>query len=138
MALQIDHIGIVVHDLEAAVSTYEQALGVRCTRERLPERHLEIAFFSVGASRIELVAPTSPEAAVWNFLQKRGEGMHHLAYRVPDVAAALEQARQAGLRLIDQEPRPGAPGTLVAFVHPASLHGVLTEFVQVVEESDGH
>lgn len=133
-APEIDHIGIVVRDLDEAIATYEQALGVECERERLPERHLEVAFFPVGESRIELITPTSPESAVTRFLEKRGEGLHHVAYRVEDVARALEQARAAGLRLIDQEAQPGAHGTLVAFVHPASMHGVLSEFVQVIEE----
>jgi methylmalonyl-CoA epimerase len=77
--------------------------------------------------------PTSPEAAISGFLEKRGEGLHHVAYRVADCAAALEEARAAGLRLVDNAPRPGSHGTLVAFVHPGSLHGVLTEFVEVVE-----
>jgi methylmalonyl-CoA epimerase len=130
----IDHIGIAVKDLDAAVATYEQALGVRCHRENLPERHLQIAFFPMGDARIELIMPTSPAAAISGFLEKRGEGLHHVAYRVADVAAALEESRAAGLRLIDNAPQPGAHGTLVAFVHPGSLNGVLTEFVQVLEE----
>ncbi len=130
----IDHIGIAVKDLDAAVATYERALGVGAQRESLPERQLEIAFFPVGASRIELIMPTSPESSISAFLEKRGEGLHHVAYRVSDCAAALEQAAAAGLRLIDASPRPGAHGTQVAFVHPANLHGVLTEFVQVGEE----
>ncbi|MBN1483110.1 MAG: methylmalonyl-CoA epimerase [Chloroflexia bacterium] len=132
MQLKLDHVGIVVHDLDRAIATYEAALGVQCERELLPERHLEVAFFAAGESRIELITPTSPESAVSRFLEKRGEGLHHLAYEVDDIAAALERARQAGLRLIDQEARPGAHGAVVAFVHPASLHGVLTEFVQKV------
>jgi len=133
LAQAIDHIGIVVRDLEAAISAYERALGVPCQRESLSERQIEVAFFPVGESRVELITPTSPESAVSRFLEKRGEGLHHVAYRVEDVAAALAQAQAAGLRLVDTEARPGAHGTLVAFVHPASLHGVLTEFVQEVE-----
>lgn len=133
LAQAIDHIGIVVRDLEAAIATYGRALGVECRRESLPERQIEIAFFPVGESRMELIMPTSPDSSLAAFLEKRGEGLHHVAYRVADCAAALEQARAAGLRLIDEIPRPGAHGTLVAFVHPACLHGVLTEFVQVVE-----
>jgi methylmalonyl-CoA epimerase len=130
----IDHIGIVVQDLEKAIATYEKALGVQGVREVLPDRHLEIAFFPVGESRIELITPTSDESAVTRFLEKRGEGIHHIAYRVVDIVDALEQAERAGLRLIDKQARPGAHGTLVAFLHPASLHGVLTEYVQVVDE----
>jgi len=129
----IDHVGIAVRDLDAALSAYERLLGVAGERDRLPEWQLEVAFFTVGESRIELLWPTSPESTVAGFLEKRGEGLHHIAYRVSDVATALEQARAAGLRLIDEKPRPGAHGTIVAFVHPASLHGVLTEFVQMVE-----
>lgn len=130
----VDHIGIAVKDLEAAIATYEQALGVRCQRESLPDRHLQVAFFTTGQTRIELISPTSPAAAISGFLEKRGEGLHHVAYRVADVAAALDESRAAGLRLIDDAPQPGAHGTLVAFVHPGSLNGVLTEFVQVVHE----
>jgi len=130
----IDHLGIAVKDLDAAMANYERALGVPGRRERLPDRHLEIAFFPVGESRIELVMPTSPESAISGFLEKRGEGLHHVAYRVANCAAALDEARAAGLRLIDNAPRPGAHGTLVAFVHPGSLHGVLTEFVELVEK----
>lgn len=128
----VDHIGVAVKDLEAAIATYEAVLGVRAQRESLPDRHLEIAFFPLGESRLELIMPTSPEAAISGFLEKRGEGLHHVAYRVADCAAALEEARAAGLRLIDSAPRPGSHGTLVAFAHPGSLNGVLTEFVQVV------
>ncbi len=130
----IDHVGIAVHDLDAAVATYEQALGVSCQREILPERKIEVAFFPVGESRVELIAPTAPDSTVQRFLDKRGEGIHHVAYRVDDAEAAVAQARAAGLRLIDEVPQPGAHGTMVAFVHPASLHGVLTEFVQEIAE----
>jgi len=129
----IDHIGIAVRDLQAAIAAYEKVLGGNYQRESLPERHLEVAFFAVGESRIELLMPTSPESAVSGFLEKRGEGLHHVAYRVDNCAAALEQARAAGLRLIDEFPRPGAHGTRVAFVHPAGMHGVLTEFVERAE-----
>lgn len=130
----VDHVGIVVRDLEQAVATYEAALGVRGERELLPERHLEVAFFPLGESRIELITPTSAESAVTRFLETRGEGLHHIAYRVESVTQTLEAARAAGLRLIDAEPRPGSHGTVVAFVHPASMHGVLTEYVELVEE----
>jgi methylmalonyl-CoA/ethylmalonyl-CoA epimerase len=131
--IAIDHIGIVVRDLEMAIATYERALGVSCRRESLPERRLEIAFFAVGESRIELLMPTSPDSSISAFMEKRGEGLHHLAYRVEDCAAALQAAQAAGIRLIDQAPQPGSHGTLVAFCHPASLHGVLSEFVQHVK-----
>ncbi len=129
----IDHVGIAVKDLDAAIATYERALGVSCRRESLPERHLEIAFFSVGESRVELLMPTSPDSTISAFLEKRGEGLHHIAYEVEDCASALQAAQACGLRLIDQVPRPGSHGTLVAFCHPATLHGVLSEFVQHVK-----
>lgn len=131
---KIDHIGIAVKDLDLASATYERVLGVGCRRETLAEGHMEVAFFPAGESRVELIAPTSPESVICRFLEKRGEGLHHIAYRVDDVRAALQQARAAGFRLIDPEPRPGAHGTLVAFIHPSSLHGVLTEFVQVTDK----
>jgi methylmalonyl-CoA/ethylmalonyl-CoA epimerase len=125
----IDHIGIAVKDLEQAIQTYSRLLGQPAQRESLPDRHLEIAFFPLGESRVELVSPTSPDSAISNFLEKRGDGLHHIAYRVQDIEAALAHARAQGWRLIDERPRPGPHGALVAFVHPSCLNGVLSEFV---------
>jgi methylmalonyl-CoA/ethylmalonyl-CoA epimerase len=99
-------------------------------RERIAADGVEVAVFVLGPSRVELLTPTDPASTVHKFLEQRGEALHHLAYAVPDVHAALRQAQEAGAQLIDREPRPGAGGKLVAFIHPKSAHGVLTELVQ--------
>ncbi len=128
---KLDHIGVAVRDLEAALRFYTEVLGLTgAGRETLPERSLEIAFIPVGDTKVELLRPTGPESAVAKFLETRGEGLHHLAFTVSDVEASLARAREAGYTLIDEKPRPGAGGALVAFVHPKSTHGVLIEFCQ--------
>jgi methylmalonyl-CoA/ethylmalonyl-CoA epimerase len=128
----IDHIGFVVAEIDAAVDHYRQAFGVDSwERIALPERHADIAVARFGDSFIELIAPTSDEASFARFLRERGAGMHHIAYRVDDIAAALGDLRARGVPLIDREPRPGIHNTLVAFVHPkAGGQGVLIELVQ--------
>ncbi len=131
-ALRIDHVGIAVHDLEAAAVHYSRLLGVPpAYRERIIADGVDAVVFTLEASRIELLAPFEPSSPVQKFLGKRGEALHHLAYGVPDVRAALAQAAVAGAELIDAEPRLGSQGRLVAFIHPRSAHGVLTELVQV-------
>ncbi|MDQ7793933.1 MAG: methylmalonyl-CoA epimerase [bacterium] len=133
----VDHIGVAVGDLEAAIRTY-RALGLEGGEiEELPDQGLRLAFFKVGESRVELLASTDPASAIGRFLASRGEGIHHLALRVPDAAAALARAVDAGLRAIDQRPRAGAGGARVAFLHPKGLHGVLVEFVERAE-GEGH
>jgi methylmalonyl-CoA/ethylmalonyl-CoA epimerase len=128
----IDHIGFVVADLDAAVAYYRAAFGLEAwERIGLPERHADIAVARLGDTLLELIAPTSAEASFARFLSDRGPGMHHIAYRVDDIAAALDTLRAGGVPLIDQQPRPGIHGTLVAFVHPkAGGQGVLVELVQ--------
>lgn len=131
MFSEIDHIGVAVRDLEEAVAFYSQSFGVvTWERATLPDLHMEVAITAIGATLLELIAPTSPDAAFAKFLDERGPGMHHVAYRVADIAAALAQARANGIRLIDEVPRPGMHNTLVAFLHPKSTMGVLTELVQ--------
>jgi len=127
----IDHIGIAVKSIDRARRFYEQGLGMCCAGEEVVEGQLvRIAWFTLGATRIELLEPTSPDSPVARFLEKRGEGIHHLAYRCDDIRAQLDRARAAGLRLIDREPVRGAGDRLVAFLHPATAHGVLTELCQ--------
>jgi methylmalonyl-CoA/ethylmalonyl-CoA epimerase len=127
----IDHVGIAVEDLEAAVERYRSMLGAEPVhRERVDQQGVEEVLFAVGGSYVQLLGALGSDTPVGRFLATRGPGMHHLAYRVDDVAATLERLRADGTRLIDEEPRPGSRDTLIAFVHPASTGGVLIELVQ--------
>lgn len=125
---RIDHVGIVVADLDAAVATYAQ-LGFReSSRMLLAEQQVEAAFLQSGDSTVELIAPTDPASGTARYLQNRGEGVHHICYMVDDLPGALATMQAAGLRLIDEQPRRGAHGQ-VAFVHPKAAHGVLIELL---------
>jgi methylmalonyl-CoA epimerase len=127
----IDHIGIAVPDLDLAVATYERLLGVApAHRERVEDQGVEEVLFAVGTSYIQLLGALGPDTPVGRSLERRGAGVHHVAYRVDDVAGALDHLRGEGARLVDEAPRPGSRNTLIAFVHPASLGGVLVELVQ--------
>ncbi len=131
MVRKIDHLGIAVKDLDAALKTLEDGFGLKSTgREEVPSQKVTVAFVPVGESNIELLEPTHEDSAVAKFLASRGEGLHHIALNTEDVAGALKKAEEGGLRLIDKEPRPGAHGTRVGFVHPKSTFGVLIELVQ--------
>jgi methylmalonyl-CoA/ethylmalonyl-CoA epimerase len=130
-ATEIDHVGIAVRDLEASVALYRTVLGTDPVhRETLPDQGVEEVLFRVGASFVQLLAALGPDTPVGKFLERRGEGVHHVGYRVPDVAAAIEALRAEGLPLVDEAPRPGSRGTTVAFVHPKGFAGVLVELVQ--------
>ena len=127
----IDHVGIAVEDLDESVERYRRLLGVDPThRERIEDQGVEEVLFAAGGSYIQLLGALGPETPVGRYLANRGPGMHHVAYRVDDVAAALDALRADGARLIDEAPRPGSRNTLIAFVHPASMGGVLVELVQ--------
>ena len=129
---RVEHIGIAVRKLDEAVRRYEALLGVACYGiEAVEDQRVNTAFFRLGDVKIELLESASPDGPLGKFLETHGEGLHHIAYRVPDVAEALRQAEAAGFRLIDKEPRRGAEGMLIAFVHPKSTGGVLTEFCQI-------
>jgi methylmalonyl-CoA/ethylmalonyl-CoA epimerase len=129
---QIDHVGIAVPDLDAAVERYREMFGVEpAHRERVESQGVDEVLFRVGVSYIQLLGALGPDTPVGRFLDKRGGGIHHVAYRVDDVAAALETLKERGARLVDETPRPGSRGTTIAFVHPASTEGVLVELVQV-------
>lgn len=129
--MKLDHIGIAVEDLDAARKLYGELMGFELGEiEELPDRQLKVCFVRVGDADIELLWPTAPDSAVGKFLAKKGPGIHHLCYQVDDVQAKLDQLAAAGLMLIDTKPRPGAHDTLVAFVHPKSAGGVLTELCQ--------
>ena len=128
---RLDHIGIAVHNLDQAEATYGGHFGLTAwERIALPERSMEVAVGQVGDTLIELIAPTSSEAAFYSFLEKRGEGLHHIAYEVEQIDTVLEHLANQGVRLIDQEARPGIHNTRVAFVHPKEVHGVLVELVE--------
>jgi methylmalonyl-CoA epimerase len=126
----VHHVGFAVTDLDEAVSTYTDLFGATVEhRARVEEQGVEAASVLVGADRVELLAPTGDDTPVGRFLAKRGPGMHHIAYEVDDVSAALADLERRGAELIDTEPRRGLFGLEVAFVHPDAVHGVLTEVV---------
>ena len=128
---RIDHIGVAVEDLDEAVELYTTRLGLPLQhRETVEEQGVEAVLIGVGDSHVELLRPLGPETAVGRFLQRNGPGMHHVAYATEDIAAALDALREAGLRLIDERPRAGIRNSRVAFVHPKSTGGVLTELVE--------
>lgn len=128
---EIDHVAIAVRDLDAAVAWYETTLGAKVAhRERIESDGVEEALLAVAESYVQLLTPTRPDSPVARFLDKRGEGIHHVGYRVTDCAAAVERMRAAGAEMIDEAPRPGSRGTTVAFVHPRGALGTLVELVQ--------
>jgi methylmalonyl-CoA epimerase len=132
MLKRISHLGLAVKDLDAAIRLYEQVFGLRVAHRWVAEAdRMEAASFRVGDMEIELMQPLDDDSPVGRFIARRGEGIHHIAYRVDDVADALDRAREAGVATIDQEPRAGADGrTRIGFLHPRSTFGVLTELEQ--------
>lgn len=131
MIQQIDHLGIAVHSLDDSIEYYEQALGLKCHgREQVASQQVNTAFFAVGEVHLELLEPTAPDSPIAKFLAKNGAGIHHIAYRVDDIEGQLHTAKQAGVRLIHEVPIEGAGDKLVAFLHPKSTCGVLTELCQ--------
>jgi methylmalonyl-CoA epimerase len=131
MFTRIDHIGIAVEDLDAAIALYEQTAGMALVhREVVAEQGVEAVLLDVGENHVELLAPLGPDTPVGKFLAKRGPGLHHVAYQVTDIAQTLTQLSAAGIQLIDQTPRIGIRQSQVAFVNPRSTGGVLTEIVQ--------
>ena len=128
--MKIDHIGIVVHSIPAALQVYQAALGLSLEEiANIPDQQVQVAFLPIGDSNIELVQPTTQDSGIAKFLAKRGEGIHHICLEVDDIEATLAQLKAHGVRLIDEEPRPGAHGR-VAFLPPKGAHGVLIELVQ--------
>src|SRR5512137_1234438 len=128
MLTKINHIGIAVQSIDDTLPFYRDQLGMAFKgAEEVSEQKVRVAMLQVGESKIELLEPTSPESPVAKFLEKSGQGIHHVAYEVEDIAAAIAGMTAAGARMIDEKPRHGAHGTLIAFVHPKSSHGVLTE-----------
>ncbi len=129
--IEIDHVAIAVEDIEKAVSYYQDSLGAKVVhRERIESDGVEEALLIVAESYIQLLTPTCESSPVAKFLAKRGEGLHHIGWRVPDCAAALEEVKEKGIEVIDQKPRPGSRGTTVAFIHPKSSFGCMIELVE--------
>jgi methylmalonyl-CoA/ethylmalonyl-CoA epimerase len=127
---RIDHVGVVVRDIDESLHTYRDLLGfVLLQRVTVPEHGVDVAFLDAGNSTIELLAPIDAESGTARFLQNRGEGTHHICFEVEEIWAALDQLRAQGVRLIDEKPRQGIHG-LVAFVHPKATHGVMIELLQ--------
>jgi methylmalonyl-CoA/ethylmalonyl-CoA epimerase len=133
---RIDHIGVAVEDLEAAIALYEQSFEMRLAhRETVEDQGVEAVLLDVGEGHVELLAPLGADTAVGKFLARKGEGLHHVAYAVDDIDATLERIAATGIELIDAEPRAGIRDSRVAFLHPRSTGGVLTE---IVEPAGGH
>lgn len=132
---RIDHIGVAVEDLDEALALYEERFGMPVQhRETVEEQGVEAVLVGVGESHVELLRPLAPDTAVGQFLARRGPGLHHVAYGTDDIQSALDAVRSAGLALIDEQPRSGIRGTRVAFLHPKSTGGVLTELVEAAED----
>jgi methylmalonyl-CoA/ethylmalonyl-CoA epimerase len=129
--MKIHHVGVAVDDLEAAIEMYTRHFGAELVKRASNEKDgLAAAFLRAGEAEVELLAPLREDTPVGKFLAKRGPGLHHIAVAVPDIDAAIADARAQGMEMIDQEPRIGLHGTRIAFVHPKSVGGVLTEFVE--------
>ena len=133
------HVGVAVSDLDASVATFSRLLGITdVPTETVADQRVRLAFFHTGGASIELTEPTSPESPIAKFIAKRGEGVHHLSFEVPDIRAELARLKAEGFQLIDEEPRKGAGGYWIAFVHPKSANGVLVEISQKIDPSAGH
>lgn len=131
MVGKVDHIGIAVENLEEALKFYEDVLGIKCVAEEVvEEQKVRTAFLPLGDTEIELLESTSDDGPIAKFIEKKGEGIQHIAYRVDDIEKALEELEAKGIRLIDEKPRIGAGGAKIAFLHPKSTFGVLIEICQ--------
>jgi len=127
----IEHIAIAVKDLDDSIKYYEDVLGLKCYAiEEVADQKVKTAFFQVGQTKIELLEATSPDSTVAKFIEKRGQGIHHLAFAVEGIESALAEVKEKGVRLLDEKPRRGAEGLDIAFLHPKSTQGVLTEFCE--------
>jgi methylmalonyl-CoA epimerase len=130
--LLLDHVGIAVISLDEAIPLWESLLSTRASdRETVDSQGVEVVFIGAASGRLELIAPLRPNSPVAQFLERRGPGVHHLGYQVPDLTAALEKLRGEGYALVDESPRTGAHGRRIAFLHPRALNGVLVELVEV-------
>ena len=133
--MNIDHIGIAVKNLDTAVETYEKLLNTACyKREVVESQNVETAFLKTGQSKVELLGATDPESVITKYIEKRGEGMHHVAFEVDDIHTEIERLKSEGFTLLNDVPMPGADQKQIAFLHPKSSNGVLVELCQSVEE----
>jgi methylmalonyl-CoA/ethylmalonyl-CoA epimerase len=131
---RIDHVGVAVSDLDAAAALYQRTFGMPMAhRERVDSQGVDAALLDVGDGHVELLQPLGPDTVVGRFIERRGEGLHHVAYAVEDIDATLDQLKGAGMELIDERPRPGIRGSRVAFLHPKATGSVLTEIVEPAE-----
>lgn len=129
--MHIDHIGIAVKDLESAIKTYETILNTKCNkRERVESEKVETAFFNTGQSKVELLGATTTDSVIAKYVEKKGEGLHHVAFEVDDIYAELERLRKEGFNILNEQPKDGADNKLVAFIHPKDNNGVLIELCQ--------
>jgi methylmalonyl-CoA/ethylmalonyl-CoA epimerase len=139
MFSRIDHIGVAVEEIEPALELYRDSFDLDVAhREIVQEQGVEAVLLDVGENHVELLAPLAPDTPVGKFLAKQGPGLHHVAYQVLDIDATLQALRQAGLQLIDEQPRTGIRGSRVAFMHPRASLGVLTEIVQPADGGEAH
>lgn len=138
MKVELDHIGIAVGDVAAALAFYADALGIDVgEQEDVPSQGVRAHFLRVGSASLELLEATNDDSPIGRFVSRRGPGLHHITLRVDDIAAAIARLKARGVRLIDETPRDGAEGALVAFVHPRSAHGVLVELKQERAQGSG-
>lgn len=132
--MHIDHIGIAVKDLEAAIETYEKILQTSCyKREVVESQKVETAFLKTGESKVELLGATEPDSVIAKYIEKKGEGMHHVAFEVDDIESEIERLKSEGFTLLSDAPKPGADTKKIVFMHPKSSSGVLVELCQTVE-----
>ena len=131
MNFKVEHIGIAVKDLKASISLYEQLLGSPCYKtESVPSEQVDTAFFLQDHTKIELVASTDPQGVIAKFIEKKGEGLHHIAFEVPDIVGEMNRLKNAGFTLLNEQPKKGADNKLVCFIHPKNCNGVLIELCQ--------
>jgi len=140
MMKKIDHIGIAVKDLQDSLKVYEGIFGLKATPlEEVPERGARLVFLKIGDVKLELIEPYKPgEGPIGKFLEKRGEGLHHITFEVEDITGEMRALSTAGMELVDREPRKGAEGTMTAFISPKSVHGVLIELKQYLHPKEPH
>jgi methylmalonyl-CoA/ethylmalonyl-CoA epimerase len=132
--MKIEHLGIAVSNLEESIKVYETLLGTPCyKKEEVASEKVMTAFFQTGESKIELLGATSPESVIATFIEKKGEGLHHVAFEVSDIKAEMKRLKEAGFRLLMEEPKKGADNKIIAFLHPKSCNGVLVELCQSVD-----
>lgn len=136
--MHIDHIGIAVSNLKQAIDTYSKILNKKCTKTEIVESEkVETAFFQTGESKVELLGPTDSSSVIQTFIDKKGEGMHHVAFEVEDIHAEIDRLRKEGFNILNEKPKKGADNKLVAFVHPKNTHGVLVELCQSINSNKG-